>query len=72
MTAAARWALLVALAGCGPAPDPPDPELSRRERDSMLGASEVLPGAAGVRGALRAVDTAQARNIRRDSLADAP
>ena len=40
---------------------------SQRERDSVLGASK-LPGAAGVRGALRATDSASARNARLDSV----
>ena len=37
------------------------------ERDSVLGASK-LPGAAGVRGAIRAADSAGARNARLDSV----
>jgi hypothetical protein len=41
---------------------------SERERDSVLGASR-LPGATGVRGALRAADSADARNARLDSVA---
>ena len=41
---------------------------SQRERDSMLGASQI-PGAAGVRGALRASDSAAARNRLLDSVA---
>ncbi len=41
--------------------------LTRRERDSILGASK-LPGASGIRGALRAQDTAAARNARADSI----
>ncbi len=40
--------------------------LSRRERDSIIGASR-LPGAAGVRGALRVSDSAAARAARLDS-----
>ena len=39
---------------------------SERERDSVLGASR-LPGAGGVRGALRVADSAAARNTRIDS-----
>lgn len=42
--------------------------LTRRQRDSAIGASN-LPGAQGVRGALRAQDSAAARNARLDSLA---
>jgi hypothetical protein len=44
---------------------------SQRERDSVLGASQ-LPGATGVRGALRAQDTAAAQNARLDSVANQP
>lgn len=40
---------------------------TQRERDSVLGASK-LPGAAGVRGAIRAADSAEARNARLDSV----
>jgi hypothetical protein len=43
------------------------PEATERQRDSVIGASQ-LPGAAGVRGALRAGDSAAARNARLDSL----
>ncbi len=39
---------------------------TQRERDSVIGASK-LPGAGGVRGALRAADSAAARNARIDS-----
>lgn len=41
--------------------------LTRRQRDSMIGASN-LPGAGGVRGALRAQDSAAARRTRADSI----
>jgi hypothetical protein len=47
------------------------PGRTQRERDSALGASN-LPGAGGVRGALRADDSAAARNARLDSLANQP
>lgn len=40
---------------------------TQRERDSVLGASK-LPGAQGVRGALKAADSATARNARLDSV----
>ena len=59
-------------AGCGRAPAEPAQQPTRDQRDSMIGASTVLPGAAGVRGALRASDTARARNALRDSLAAEP
>jgi hypothetical protein len=42
------------------------PVVSERDRDSLLGASK-MPGAAGVRGALRAADSAAARSARVDS-----
>jgi hypothetical protein len=42
--------------------------LTQRERDSMLGASQ-LPGAQGVRGALKASDSAAARREREDAAA---
>ena len=44
---------------------------TQRERDSAIGAS-TLPGAGGVRGALRADDSAKARNARVDSIANQP
>jgi hypothetical protein len=42
--------------------------LTQRQRDSAIGASG-LPGAQGVRGALRAQDSARAMNARLDSIA---
>jgi hypothetical protein len=47
------------------------PARSERERDSILGESQ-LPGAQGVRGALRASDSADTRNARYDSTASEP
>jgi hypothetical protein len=41
--------------------------VSQRERDSLIGASK-LPGAQGVRGALKVADSAAARNTRVDSV----
>ncbi len=41
--------------------------LTRRQRDSILGASR-LPGAHGIQGALRAQDSAAAQNARADSI----
>ncbi len=58
--------LLLVVCGCGRGKqngNGPD----QRARDSTIGAS-TLPGAAGVRGALRAADSAAARNSRIDSL----
>ncbi len=40
--------------------------LSQRQRDSMIGASQ-LPGAQGVRGALRVSDSAAVRREREDT-----
>lgn len=45
--------------------------LTRRERDSLIGQSR-LPGARGVRGALRAADSASVRAARADSISDNP
>jgi hypothetical protein len=60
--------LLVAGVGCSPGErvrsDAPD---AQRARDSAIGESK-LPGAAGVRGALRAADSADARRAREDSV----
>jgi hypothetical protein len=70
-----RWTscvlLLVAL-GCSSPERPPveDPD-AQRARDSTIGASK-LPGAAGVRGALRAADSASARRAREDSVSLEP
>lgn len=51
-----------------PSPDRSVPETSERARDSAVAGSK-LPGAAGVRGAMKAADSAEARNARLDSLA---
>ncbi len=62
--------MVVAFAACGGGAgqaNRPD-TLTRRQRDSAIGASN-LPGAQGVRGALQAQDSAAARNARLDSLA---
>lgn len=45
--------------------------LSQRQHDSVIGASR-LPGASGVRGALRVSDSAAAERARIDSAARAP
>jgi len=54
-----------------PAADQPQTERSQRERDSTIGASQ-LPGAQGVRGALRVADSAAARQARIDSAGQDP
>ena len=56
--------LVSAAAACGKEEAQP---ATQRERDSVIGASK-LPGAAGVRGALRAADSAAARSARIDSV----
>ena len=64
---------LTSVAGCAPKEDGEGGEHARseRERDSVLGASQ-LPGARVVRGALGASDSAAARNARLDSVANQP
>ena len=71
-----RPALLVVammLAACGEPKklDPTKPDLTRREKDSIVGAS-VLPGAQGVRGALAQSDSAKKRAAELDSISKAP
>ena len=62
-------AMLVAslLSACAKEPKPARREMTQRQRDSAIGESK-LPGANGVRGALRAQDSIQARNRRLDSV----
>ena len=55
------------LAGCGGEKPVAKKPLTERERNEGIGASS-LPGAAGVRGALRVQDSAQARNNRLDTI----
>lgn len=62
--------LLLLAAGCSCGRGESTGAETRRERDSVIGASQ-LPGAAGVRGALRASDTGEARSARVDSIAGA-
>ena len=62
-----RWIFVALVIGaCTPDAGQARPG-TQRERDSALGASK-LPGAAGVRGALRAADSSAARNARVDSV----
>jgi hypothetical protein len=59
---------LTALAGClADSASKRESPKTERERDSTIGASR-LPGAQGVRGALRATDSATSRRDREDSL----
>jgi hypothetical protein len=62
---------LVLLAACSSSNDGAADSLTARERDSAIGASKV-PGAAGVTRALRAADSADARNARLDSIGSDP
>jgi hypothetical protein len=63
---------ILAWPGCSPkAEEGSQPQRAERERDSVIGASR-LPGAGGVRGALRESDSAAARNARLDSVANQP
>lgn len=57
--------LLLAVACSSPSSSAKRPA-TERQRDSVIGASK-LPGASGVRGALRVQDSAAARNTRIDS-----
>ena len=59
--------LLVACAKAAPPASASGDTLTRRQKDSVLGASR-LPGARGIRGALSAQDSAAARNARVDSI----
>jgi hypothetical protein len=59
------------VVGCARHDDAPKQASSERERDSVLGGSS-LPGASGVRGALRVSDSAEARNARIDSAGAQP
>jgi hypothetical protein len=59
---------LLVLAACS---SKPKNNLTQRERDSIIGASK-LPNAAGVRGALKVSDSADARRKLEDSISKAP
>jgi hypothetical protein len=65
----ATLVLLLVSVACQPAGEGSKRPRTERERDSIIGASR-LPGATGVRGALRAQDSAAAQNARLDSLAN--
>jgi hypothetical protein len=55
------------LGACTKEQAPARPAMTQRQRDSAIGESKI-PGAQGVRGALRVQDSAQARNSRLDSI----
>jgi hypothetical protein len=65
-----RWRTIIVaaslLAACGDSNPKPAP-LTQRQHDSVIGASN-LPGATGVRGAMRLADSQTARNARLDSV----
>jgi hypothetical protein len=66
--------LIVIIAACNngeDTPPPPRDAAAQRAADSTIGASK-LPGAQGVQGALKAADSAAARQRQLDSLAKAP
>jgi hypothetical protein len=64
--------MLLGLSSCSSDHGAADKPLSsERERDSVLGASQ-LPGAQGVRGALRVSDSGTARRALEDSVGQAP
>jgi len=63
---------LVLCLSCSPEREQEAPKTqTQRERDSVVGASS-LPGASGVRGALRVADSATARRALADSMAQVP
>lgn len=63
----AVFLVCLGLASCSGKEEAAQPEMTQRQRDSAIGASR-LPGAQGVRGALRAADSIQARNNMLDSI----
>lgn len=63
-----------ALAACSDratSPTQKGPALTQRQHDSVIGETR-LPGAAGIRGALRVSDSLDARRARIDSASRAP
>lgn len=69
MSRAAVWIslVLVLLAACASPKAQPAKKLTERQRDSIL-ATEPLPGASVVGGALKASDSEAARAAKMDSL----
>lgn len=75
MTRTTRWHLaaltaVVLATACGGEPKETKPKLTKRQSDSVIGASR-LPGARGVQGAMAVSDTMDARRKRADSIARA-
>ncbi len=67
LTILAGVLLLIACGGGSDGGNTAADTLTRRQRDSAIGELR-LPGAQGIRGALRAADSIAARNARLDSL----
>lgn len=65
LTVASLFALLAACGGGKP--EPKKPELTQRQKDSVLGQSQI-PGARGVQKALAASDSLAKRQARIDSV----
>jgi len=65
-TAFTLSALVVGLSGCAKEEGDIKRDLTRREKDSILGASQI-PGARAVKKTLTAADSAAARQARLDS-----
>lgn len=63
--------VVLGCVSCSPPREQQEGVQGQRERDSVLGASR-LPGAGGVRGALRVADSAAARRRLEDSVAATP
>jgi hypothetical protein len=59
------------VSGCSSGHDQPRRSATERERDSAIGASRI-PGAQGVRRALQASDSGNARRALEDSIAREP
>ncbi len=70
LPAATATLLIVMSAACSPGAEEVRPEVTRRQKDSIVGASG-LPGSSGVTKLLRATDSIQARSDRLDSLSEA-
>ena len=63
--------LAVGISACGKDEDTTKRDLTQREKDSILGASQI-PGAKAVKRALTSADSAAARQARLDSAERVP
>jgi hypothetical protein len=61
----------VSVVGCGESEPDERAALTQREKDSILGASQI-PGARGVKRAMTSADSASARQARLDSAEQEP